>query len=488
MADLLLGLPDTSSIAYGNADKYFRNGWFDLYATDDWRLSTKLSLQIGFRWDYQLPTTEKYGRLVNMTIGPGFTTASVVCATAAVAGCTPYSQAGFTNSLMNGDPREFQPRIGFAWRPLTKGSMVVRGGYGIYYNTTAYQSIVSQMSQQSPLSYSLIDSATTTPLTLTNGFPQVNKTAVTTFAVDPNFRIGYVHSMQLSVQQNLPWSLVGTVTYSGAKGTHQMQEFIPNSAAPGTTYSCASCPTNFYYLTSGANSMNNSIWLQLQRRFRSGFAGNVVYSHVNMIDQGSTGGRGGSAAIAQNWLDLDAERARSAGVRPNTLNASMQYSTGMGARGGALMKGLKGKLLRDWTISNAFTVMSGAPETPTVISKALGGTGIVGPLRAEYTGLPVYLPDGTLNPAAFITPATGTYGNAGRDIINGPMTFTISSSASRVIRVGERRNLDFRVDATNPLNHVSYTAWNTTVGSTLYGLPSGVSPMRSLRATLRFRF
>ncbi len=482
MADFLLGLPDTSQIAYGNADKYYRNGWFDLYAVDDWRIATKFSINIGLRWDYQLPTTEEYGRLVNLAIGPGFATATPVCATA-IAGCTVNSQLGYTNSLMNGDAREFQPRLGIAWRPTN--NTVVRAGDGIYYNTTAYQSIVSQMAQQSPLSFSSIVSSTQTPLSLSNfstgsGFP--------TFAVDPNFRIGYVNSWQVSVQQTLPWSLVGTVTYSGSKGTHQMEEFIPNSAPAGTTYWCTTCPTNFYYLTSGGNTISNQLWLQMQHRFHNGFMANVVYAHANMIDEGSSGGRGAAASIAQDWLDLNAERARSSGIRANTLNANVQFSIGMGARGGALMKGVHGKLMRDWTLMTGIVLSSGAPETPNVLTSALGGTGITGPLRAEYTGLPVYLPNGNLNPAAFVAPLSGTYGNAGRDIITGPMTFSLNASASRIIRLTERKSLDLQVNSTNPLNHVYFTSWNTTVGSTQYGLPSATGAMRSMSLTMRFRF
>ena len=108
------------------------------------------------------PDHRLYGRLVNLNIGPGFTSANTVCATN-VAGCTPASQAGYPSSLIHGDPREIQPRIGYAWRPLTKGSLVIRGGYGIYYNTSVYQALVSQMSQQSPLSYSLIDAVDAIP-------------------------------------------------------------------------------------------------------------------------------------------------------------------------------------------------------------------------------------------------------------------------------------------------------------------------------------
>jgi hypothetical protein len=492
-ADFLLGRPDTSQIAFGNADKYFRSGWVSAYMTDDYRLTTKLSLSLGLRWDYQMPTTEQYGRLVNLDIGPNFGSFTTVCA-ATISGCTPGSQAGFPSSLIHGDPHELQPRIGYAWRPFTKGSTVIRGGYGIYFNTTVYQALVNQMSQQQPFSNTFIDAAPTGLF-----FPTVvaRNNPLTTFAVDPNFRIGYSQSWQTAIQQNLLWGLVATVTYSGAKGTHQAQEFVPNSVAPQTAgYACVAaqtCPGNLYYMTSGGNTIANNLWLQMMRRFRGGFSGNLMYMHANSIDSGSAGGggrggQGGSAAlIAQNWLDLGAERARTSGIRTHTLNGMMQFSTGQGARGGGLTKGFKGAVLKDWTITTNLTVASGAPLTPTVLSKTLGGTGIIGPLRAEYSGEPIYLPDGGLNPQAFFVPI-GFYGNAGRNIITGPMLFSMNASAGRVIRLGERRSADLRFDSTNVLNHVSFNSWNTTVGSTQFGLPAGASAMRTLRATLRFRF
>lgn len=494
LADFLLGLPDTSNIAYGNADKYFRSTWSSLYFTDDWRITTKFSLNAGLRWDYQTPTTELYGRIVNLNIGPGFTTASPVCATTA-AGCAAASQVGYPDGLVHSNPREFQPRIGYAWRPLNKGTLVIRGGYGIYYNTSVYQSLVSQMSQQSPFSYSLIDATSAaSPLTLANGFPIQTLSPITTFAVDPNFHIGYAQSWQMSVQQNLFWSMVGTATYSGAKGTHQAQEFIPNSAPPKATPDCPTCPTNFYYMTSGGNTIANNFILNLNRRFRSGFMSNVSYIHVNSIDSGAAGGggRGGAAGaatfVAQDWQNLEAERARTSGIRADTLNVMMQYSTGVGGRGAAtLMNGVKGKLLRDWTIQTNFSVASGAPETPSVANRALGGTGIVGPLRAFYTGAPVFLSDGVLNPAAFISPV-GVYGNAGRNIITGPSMFSLNASFSRTIRLGERRSADFRIDAQNALNHVTFGSYNTSVGSTQFGLLQAPGRMRAVTANLRFRF
>jgi hypothetical protein len=401
---------------------------------------------------------------------------------------------GYPSSLVRSDPRAVQPRIGFAWRPLKKGSLVLRGGYGIYFNTSVYQSLVNQMAQQSPLSYSLIDSAAQAPLTLADGFPLLTLTPISTFAVDPNFRIGYAQSWQMSAQQNLPWALVGTVTYSGVKGTHQAQEFIPNSAPPGTTSACATCPTNFYYMTSGGNTISNNMWLQLMRRFRGGFSGNFSYALANSIDNaaagggGRGGGGGGGRVVAQNWLDLDAERARTSGIRTHTVNISGQFSTGMGGRGGALRNGAKGSFLRGWTLMTNITLASGAPLTPNVVNKTLGGTGIAGPLRAFYTGQPVFLDDGVLNPAAFIAPPSGFYGNAGRNIITGPNLFSMNGSVSRTIRIGERRNVDIRVDARNVLNRVNFNSWNTTVGSTQFGLAQSPGQMRAITATMRMRF
>ncbi|HEV2444913.1 MAG TPA: carboxypeptidase-like regulatory domain-containing protein, partial [Candidatus Sulfopaludibacter sp.] len=495
-ADFLLGQPDTSSIAYGNADKYFRNSWFDAYVNDDWRITTKLSLSLGLRWEYQAPVYELYGRLVNLDVGQNYGGFTTLCATPPATptsggACDSAGSAGLPNSLVRTNPHEFQPRIGLAWRPFPKHSTVVRAGYGIYYNTSVYSSLAASMSQQSPLSYTLADASTLGPLTLANGFPQFNPVRISTYAVDPNFQLGYLHYWQLSVQQNLPSALVATLTYSGNKGTHQPQGFVPNSSASKTPYPCVTaqtCPSNLSYYISGGNTSLESAGAQLQRRFRSGLSGNLMYTFAHAIDYGAAGGRGGAGgSLAQNWLDLSAERANSNLARRHTLNMNMQYSTGVGTAGGTLLKGWKGMLLKDWTLITNMTVSSGPFLTPTILSKVLGGSAIVGPLRPDYTGAPLYL-DGVLNPLAFVNPLSGEYGDAGRDIVEGPTTFSLNASAGRIFRVGERRNIDLRFDSTNILNHVNFSSYNTTVGSTQFGILQNPNAMRAFTATLRFRF
>ncbi|MGH9522042.1 MAG: hypothetical protein ACRD3E_05890, partial [Terriglobales bacterium] len=85
-------------------------------------------------------------------------------------------------------------------------------------------------------------------------------------------------------------------------------------------------------------------------------------------------------------------------------------------------------------------------------------------------------------------PAAGQWGNAGRNSIRGPMEFLMNGSLARTFRVGDRYNLDLRFDATNLLNHVTYTGWNTTINSATFGLPVAANAMRSMQTTLRLRF
>jgi hypothetical protein len=174
------------------------------------------------------------------------------------------------------------------------------------------------------------------------------------------------------------------------------------------------------------------------------------------------------------------------------LNVNWQYSTAVGRAGGMLIQGWKGTLLKDWTITNAITVGSGMPLTPTVggVGSTTTGSGITGSLRANATGLGVDAgaPGQPFNYLAFALPAPGQWGNAGRDTITGPTQFSLNASAGRTFRLTERRSIDLRFDVTNALNHVTFSSFNTTIGSNTLGLLANPSAMRSMQATLRFRF
>jgi hypothetical protein len=487
LADFLLGFPTTSSIRFGNPDKYFRSSGYDVFVNDAWRISPRLTLNLGARWDYTTPITELYNRLVNLSIAPGF---------AAVAPVLP-GQAGaysgtLPDSLIFPDRNNFSPRIGFAWRPpFKKGSMVVRGGYGIYYNTSVYNIIAGNLAQQPPFAQALsVSNSPAVPLNINTGFLATsNQSSNNTFGVDPNYRIGYAQIWTLSVQRDLPLGMFATAGYLGTKGTRLDQQFIPNSMPPGVPASLL--PNNFIYETSNGDSIYHAAQFQLNRRFRSGLLANLSYQFSKSIDDGGTGGRGqGNTPVAQNWLDLSAERALSSFDARHNFNLQFQYSTGMGKAGGSLVNGWKGALRKDWTVASNLTARSGNPFTAIVGGNRsqVNGIGVSNTLRADSTGLPVEAPGMLFNTAAFSQPAAGQWGNAGRDTIPGPTTFSLNGSVSRIFRLGERHTADVQFQAQNMLNHVTITNWSTVLSSANYGLATTAAPMRKIAVSLRFRF
>ncbi len=225
LADFLIGVPDTSSIAFGNADKYLRQPVYDAYATDDWRILTNLTINAGLRWDYGAPMTEIHGRLVNLDVAPGFTAVKPVLATDPVG---PLTGSHYPSSLIRPDKRGFEPRVGISWRPIPASTIVVRAGYGIYDDTSVYQTPVLLLAQQAPLSKSLsVQDSPSCRLTLAYGFEPCPSTTENTFAVDPNFRVGYAQTWQLGIQRDLPGALQMTATYLGVKGTRGVQQYLP---------------------------------------------------------------------------------------------------------------------------------------------------------------------------------------------------------------------------------------------------------------------
>jgi hypothetical protein len=509
LADFLLGVPDTSAIAFGNADKYFRESVYSAYVTDDWRMSPQFTLNAGIRWEYGAPITELFGRLVNLDIASGFSAVVPVLATNPVG---PVTGRSYPTSLINPDKHILEPRLGLAWRPIAGSSLVVRAGYGIYSDTSVYQTLALQMAQQAPLSKSLsVQNSATCPLTLANAFHACSAITPDTFAVDPNFRVGYAHNWQVSVQRDLPGSLQMIATYLGIKGTRGMQEFLPNTFPIGAVNPCPTCPVGFVDVVSNGNSTREAGQLQLRRRLHNGLTATLQYTFSKSIDDDSlVGGQGqtlaslnppqnpfgpptgasqSGLAIAQNWLNLSAERGPSTFDQRHLLNAQLQYTTGMGLGGGTLLTGWKGTLFKGWTFLTQVSAGSGLPQTPMFVA-AVPGTGVTGTIRPDVSGAPLYAaPPGLfLNPAAYKAPAPGQWGNAGRDSIVGPSVFSLNGSIGRSFQLENRYNLDLRLDSTNLLNKVTFAGWNTIANSAQFGLPAAANSMRNMLLTMNLRF
>jgi hypothetical protein len=313
--------------------------------------------------------------------------------------------------------------------------------------------------------------------------------------------VGYAQQWQLSVQRDLPLSLQMVATYTGIKGTRGVQEILPNSYAPGLlTSPYGTAPTNFYYRMSNGNSTREAGMFQLRRRLRNGFTANLTYTYSKSLDDDlSLGGQGpvvtsvGSQQVAQDWTNPAGNRGLSTFDQRNVLSASLQYTTGMGIGGRTLLSGWRGLIYKDWTVQLNINESSGTPLTP-LTTVLVPGTSFSNIIRASYgtqAGCSQQ-PGQFLNPCKYVVPGSAGiapgFGNARRDSITGPSQFGLNASLDRTWRVHDRYNIEARVDANNVLNHVAYSSWNTTVGQSFFGTPTGAGGMRSLTITLRGRF
>jgi hypothetical protein len=490
LADFLLGLPQSSSIQYGNFSTYFRQNAVSAYFMDDWKIRPSLTLSLGLRYDYFSPVTEKFGHLSNLDIGPYFSAVARVVS----GGTGPYTGA-FPPGLINPDYNNFAPRVALAWKvPHIKRSTIVRAGFGIYYNGQAYIPFGLRLAQQPPFATS--QSVNTSPdnvLTLATGFVTVSPTDITnTYAVDRNYRTPYAQTWNLTVQHELPRNFFVELGYLGTKGTRLDVQTLPNEEpASLRTSNQLGKAVGFTFDSSVGNSILHAFQLRVNRRFSSGISMQTFYSFSKSIDDSSSFGGAGNT-VAQNWLDLTAERGLSSFDRRHTLNMNWVWTSPLGAPTSRVAAtSLAGRLLRDWQLSGGITAQTGTPLTARTLGNTarLAQTGGVGSGRAEATGLDLASSTGFFNLAAFTTPPAGEFGDAGRNTIPGPNMLSLNASFGRSFQLGEtRRRLELRLEANNVLNQVSYANINTVVNATNYGLPISAAGMRTLSAVLRFRF
>ncbi len=487
-ADFLLGFPQTSSLRIGNSNNYFRGWATSAYAQDDWRVAPGLTLNVGIRYEYFSPYTELFGHLANLQIAPGFSTFQVV---------TP-GAAGWPSSLINGDPNNISPRIGFAWRPSQKNSRLIHGGYSIFYTGQGYPAVASKLATQPPWANSGTRATSFgNLLTLANGFPVVPDTVTNTFAIEKNWKLAYAQTWVIALQQSLPANVVMELEYVGTKGTGLDMEYAPLAVPPGvailgstaTTVGPTIRATGFDYATTGASSIYHSGQMRLTKRLTRGMSAVALYTFSKSIDDATSFTSATNGTLIQNPQDFAADRGLSSFDTRHNLQVTYQLSAPVGLHGFWRNETWEAKVLRGWTLQGTIGLHSGTPLTALINGSSITRA-ISGQLRAEATGLPI---DGSANPyfntSAFATPLPGTYGDAGRNTITGPSIFSANGNLQRAWRMGEsRRTITLRISANNVLNHVQITGFGTTVGSQFYGIATAASATRTVTLNTRFSF
>jgi hypothetical protein len=487
VADFVLGLPSASAIAFGSGSTFLGAG-ANAFVMDEWSLAPGFTLNVGLRWEHESPLREAAGRLANLDLAADFSRAAAVTPETPVGAATGRR---FDRALLRPDWRGIQPRVGASWRPMAASTLLIRAGYGLYQQNGIYAPIASWLARQPPF-YRTATRASTPdrPLTLANGLATSPDTLANTLAVDPDLRMGYAETWNASVQRDLPGSLTMMASYLGTRGHDLLQESLPNTAPPGAPAVCAACPAGFIYVSSTGRSIRHSLTLQLRRRLRAGFTSSAQYVLASAYDDATAfGGVGEQAsAIVQDWRNPGADWGPSPFDQRHLLTWSAEYTTGVGVAGGALRRGLAGTLWRGWILTAQLGAGSGLPLTPHLLLP-VPGTGIAGTIRASTTDASISpAPGSFLDPAAYTSPAPGEWGTAGRNSARGPAQVSFDAGVGRSLPMRNGMTLDWRVDATNVINHVNYTSVDALLGSPRFGLPDRASPMRKLRVSIRWRF
>jgi hypothetical protein len=313
-----------------------------------------------------------------------------------------------------------------------------------------------------------------------------------TYAIDKNYRTPYAQTWNVSIQHDLGKGFFFELGYLGTKGTRLDVQTLPNEGPGGlgNRHQLGNA-VGFTYDQSIGNSIYHAAQLRVTRRFNRGISMQAFYSFSKSIDDSSSFGGAGNT-VAQNWLDLAAERGLSSFDRRHSFDMNWVWTSPAGNAGSRIGgTGLAGRLLRDWQLSGTVTAQSGTPLTARTLGNTakLAQTGGIGSGRAEATGQDLAAATGFFNLAAFTTPPPGEFGNAGRNTIPGPNFVGLNAAFGRSFQFGEsRRRLELRLEGNNVLNYVNYTNINTVVNATNYGLPISAASMRSVTAVLRFRF
>jgi len=484
-ADFLLGLPQQTAAQFGVNSYYFRGNSWDAYVQDDWKLRSNVTLQLGLRYEYVSPMEEKFDRIVNLDVAPGFTAAAPVVPNAV----GPFT-GKFPAALVNPDRNNFAPRVGIAWKPFSK--TVVRTGYGINYNTGAYAAMVQQMAFQPPFNFSATNIASaSTPLTLQNGFPAVAPGTVTNnFGVDRNYALGYVQTWNFDVQQEVTKSLMLNAGYTGAKGTRLDMLRAPNRTPTGLRIAGVE---PFTWQTSEGDSTMNSLDVRLRKRMVHGISAGGTYAWSKSLDNAASIG-GSGHYVTQDDQDLRAERGLSSFDVRHRMSADyvVELPFGKGKRW-LSTESWRARMFGDWMWSGNLGLQTGSPFTAIVLGDFLDvARGTNGTLRANLTGQPVALSNPTLqqwfNTAAFVAPPRGQFGDSRRNLIEGPGGVTFNSSVNKTITIHESQALELRIGANNVFNHPRLNRIDSTVNSPTFGQVTGVGGMRQVSITLRYRF
>ena len=496
LADFALGVPDSVNRNILNGTFGMRRWTLAPYIQDSWRVTDRLTVELGFRWEVDAPPYDVNNHWSNLNVQSG---------QLMVAGIN-----GNDRRLRNFDLNTPAPRAGVTYALTSDRKTVLRSGFGIsYVNMDAGG---AQLYKNPPYFFNQVIATNINgvpPITLSAGLPvpvppNINDpVALSTgsFNVwDQNLRQSAVLQWSFGVQRELRRDLVLDAAYVGTRGERILVNSLNlNQSVPGPGDQGARRPyfrinpnlVNVSYRTNSGDSKYQSLQVRLDKRFSSGLLFGVAYTYasylsdVGLVNGGGNGDIQNHACVACNWGPVPDDFT-------HVLTVNHVYQLPFGHDRAHLKSGVLGAILGNWDINGIWSAHSGGRFTPvlgTNVSNSSGGGTqrpnrvLDGNLSADQRSITHWF-----DTSAFVTPAQFTFGNSGTGILVAPGYFDVDLGIVRAFRITERIGLNLRGEAFNAFNHANFNAPNAAIGTAQAGVINSTQPARVVQVALRLLF
>ncbi len=508
IADLLLGLPITATGSSTSLAGNFNGFTYAFFVQDDWRISRRLTLNLGLRYELNTRYSDVQNRLTlfdgahpgGRLLIAGGNKAWIPSPAPAVVDSGVYTPRG----LLPNDTNNWAPRIGLAFRPHGDSRLAIRASYGIFYDIVELQDVRTFI--RNPPFGEVTDlrgdanahSGSPSALRVTELFPERGspRSRPAVFSMSGRYPDPYYQQWNLTVQRAMGSSTVFEVGYIGSKGTRLAQRLNGNQARldadpsrPTPILSRRRYPLfgdTIRLTDNSANSSYHAGYVKSERRFSSGFSYLASYTFAKALDSASL-----IDDQPRDIFNLRLNRGRSGfDIRHRIVfSGSWELPFGRGRRfvnGGRLLDlligGWQSNIIAQWRSGFPFSVFAGIDACNCAATSQLAQQ--VGDPRTGFTRSI----DQWFNTRAFVRPAIGTFGSSGRNILDGPSQITFDLSLFKTFRFSERSALQFRAEAFNTFNNTPFNQPGSTVGTPTYGTIHSAADPRAIQLALKLRF
>jgi hypothetical protein len=469
LEELLLGLPSVTTVAHVDNAQHLRTHSEYAFLQDTWRVRPDLTISAGVRYEFNAPPVDAQDRA--NVYDPA--TQSLIRV-----GTNGMPRGGYSP-----DRNNFAPRLGLAWRPGIKGT-VLRAGYSIAYDQSALATGEGLYFNAPYYVLNLYYSFAQFPLSLSDPFPGNYPLSLpsTALAFQRDLRTPYIQQWSFQVQQEAGRNQVVELAYAGSKGSkligaRDLNQPLPSAQQPNPRPVPQFADINV--IESRGNSNYQSLQATVRRTLRAGLAARAAYTWSKSIDDASGFfSTAGDANYPQDSRHVNLERGLSDFDLRHRFSLSYSYDLPFG----------KGLLRGGWQTFGIWTFQTGRPFTVALLSDQDNSNTGISSLGFGANDRPNILrnpalsqrgANGWFDTTAFVVPPFGTFGNAGRNILTGPGFQNVNVSVIKTTGLGERARLQFRAEAFNLLNRVNLDLPDIFLGSPTFGkIQSAESPRR----------